>query len=234
MDKIIITDAIATKRYIFKGTELDVEGECDYIPQTKEVVRIRGSFYTKEEEKAYIGNFDGEWDGGKLNYSIHSMTAENAEKVVGVIEDVDEYVQQIADMDEPEIPEPTPEELLARAKSAKIEEIDTYNTSSDVNSFSIGEQVMWLTVQERQQIATQISAHEAAGREAMTRWFNGQEFTFPIVTWKQMLAALEVYAGDALNVTEAHKAAVMALTTIADVEAFDITTGYPPKLEFNV
>ena len=89
---------------------------------------------------------------------------------------------------------------------------------------------MWLNVEERQQLATQISANEAIGRESMTRWFNGVSFTFPIAQWKQMLVALEVYAGDALNVTEAHKAAVNALTTVADVEAYDYTANYPEKL----
>lgn len=47
-----------------------------------------------------------------------------------------------------------------------------------------------------------------------------------------MLVALEVYAGDALNVTESHKAAVNALETIEEVDNFDITTGYPDKLSF--
>ena len=56
---------------------------------------------------------------------------------------------------------------------------------------------MWLTVSERQQIATQISANEAMGRETMTKWYNGIEFTYPLAQWKQMLVVLEVYAGDA-------------------------------------
>ena len=91
---------------------------------------------------------------------------------------------------------------------------------------------MWLTVDERQQLATQISANEAVGRETMTKWFNGTEYTFTIAQWKQMLVAVEVYAGDALNVTESHKAAVNALSTIEAVESYDYTTNYPPKLVF--
>jgi hypothetical protein len=129
-------------------------------------------------------------------------------------------------------PEPTPEELLEHARQEKLMEIDSYDQSPAVNSFTINGQEMWLTVEERQQIATQISANEAVGRETMTRYFGGQEFTFPISTWKQMLVAVEVYAGDALNVTEAHKATVEAMTNIEDVEAFDITDGYPEKLVF--
>jgi hypothetical protein len=91
---------------------------------------------------------------------------------------------------------------------------------------------MWLTAEERQQIATQISANEAVGRDNMTRWFGSHNFAFPLATWKQMLVALEVYAGDAINVTEAHKAAIEALATIEDVEAYDFTANYPPKPVF--
>lgn len=121
---------------------------------------------------------------------------------------------------------------LEEAKREKIREIEDYDRSEAVNSFTIGNQTMWLTVSERQQLATQINSNEAIGRETMTRWFNGYEFTYPIASWKQMLIALEVYAGDALNVTEAHKAAVNALNDIESVDNFDITAGYPDKLSF--
>lgn len=129
-------------------------------------------------------------------------------------------------------PTPVPTDPLERAKVAKINAIEAYDKSDSVNSFTLGGQRMWLTVEEREQIATQISANEAVGRSEMTRWFGGHDFTFPLAIWKQMLVALEVYAGDALNVTESHKAAVMAMESVEDVEAFDITAGYPEKLVF--
>lgn len=129
-------------------------------------------------------------------------------------------------------PVPPPTDPLERAKVAKVNAIEAYDKSDNVNSFTLGEQKMWLTVEEREQIATQISANEAVERNTMTRWFGGHDFTFPLATWKQMLVALEVYAGDALNVTESHKAAVMAMESVEDVEAFDITQGYPEKLVF--
>ena len=129
-------------------------------------------------------------------------------------------------------PAPTPEQLLERAKANKIAELEAYDQSDAVDSFTIDGNTMWLTVEERQQIATQISANEAVGRADMTRWFNGISYTFPLSTWKQMLVALEVYAGDAINVTEAHKAAINALTTVEAVEAYDFTTNYPTKPSF--
>lgn len=117
-------------------------------------------------------------------------------------------------------------------KEQKLEEIEQYDKSSEVNSFTIGDYEMWLSVDERQQIATQIAANEAIGRETMTKWFNGQQFTFSIEQWKQMLTMLEIYAGDALNVTEQHKAEVRMLDNIEDIQQYDITIGYPEKIIF--
>lgn len=124
------------------------------------------------------------------------------------------------------------ERTLEEAKKEKIQEIDNYDKSDAVNSFTINGQSMWLSVEEREQLASQISANEAVERENMTRWFGGVSYTFPIATWKQMLVALEVYAGDALNITEWHKSSVNALDTIEAVDAYDYTTDYPEKLSF--
>ena len=129
-------------------------------------------------------------------------------------------------------PVPTPEERLAQAKRQKIAELEAYDQSDAVDNFTINGNPMWLTVEERQQIATQISANEAVGRTSMTRWFGGHSFTFPIATWKQMLVALEVYCGDALNITESHKAAIESLLTVQEVENYDFTVNYPPKPVF--
>lgn len=129
-------------------------------------------------------------------------------------------------------PEPTPEQLLERAKQQKIAELMAYDSSDAVNSFTLGGQTIWLTRDERTQIDESINAYEASGATQMTKYFGGVAYTFALTLWKQMLNALIVYASEALNVTEAHKAAIEALTTIEAVEAYDFTTNYPPKLAF--
>ena len=130
-------------------------------------------------------------------------------------------------------PEPTSEELLARAKSGKLGEIEAYDQSNAVNEFLLGGNPMWLDASTRQQLRISIEAYQATGAETVTKWFGGQEYTFPTSAWLQMLNTLEVYAAEALNVTEAHKVAVNAMEDIEAVEAFDITAGYPEKLNFN-
>ena len=128
------------------------------------------------------------------------------------------------------VPTYTAEELLAMAKSRKLAEIEAYDQSDAVNSFTLGGQSMWLDAMTRQQLRTSIEAYQAQGIETVTKWFGGAQFTFPTAAWLLMLNALEVYAAEALNVTEAHRAAVAALDTIEAVEEYDYTTGYPQQL----
>lgn len=127
-------------------------------------------------------------------------------------------------------PEPTAAELLAQAKFDKIAEIEDYDASDAVNQFLLGSVPMWLDAPTRQQLRISIEAYQSMGATQVTKWFMGEQFTFPVETWLQMLNALEVYAAEALNVTESHKAAVNALTSIDDIESYDITVGYPQKL----
>lgn len=129
-------------------------------------------------------------------------------------------------------PVPTEEELLQEAKLNKIAEIEDYDKSDAVNSFSIGGVDMWLDFNLRQQLRTSIIAYQKLNEQTVTKWFNGVEYTFTTEQWMTMLNTLEVYASEALNVTEAHKAEVNALTSIQDIENYDITLDYPNKLQF--
>jgi len=129
-------------------------------------------------------------------------------------------------------PAPTPQELLDKAKRDKITELEEYDNSSAVNEFTIGGSPMWLTHDERAQISQSITAYKATGATSMTKWFNGVAYTFELTAWEYMLNTLLVYASEALNVTESHKAAINALTDVEDVEGYDFTTGYPNKLAF--
>ena len=129
-------------------------------------------------------------------------------------------------------PEPTPEQLLESAKANKIAELEAYDQSDAVNSFSVNGQEMWLDAQTRQQLRISLDANQQAGRETVTKWFDGVQYTYPIDVWYYMLGQVEVYAGDALNVTEAHKAAINALESVGDVEDYNFRHGYPEKLSF--
>lgn len=126
---------------------------------------------------------------------------------------------------------PTQAELLEQARANKLAELEAYDSSNAVNSFTLNNVPMWLDYATRQQLRTSIEAYQAQGIEQVTKWFNGVQFTFPTATWLYMLNQLEVYASDALNVTESHKAAIKSLGSIEDIEEYDFTLGYPNKIE---
>lgn len=128
--------------------------------------------------------------------------------------------------------DPTEDELLEKAKTAKMAEIDRYNSSANVNAFTVTGSPMWLDFDLRARLKNSIDAADAEGRETLTKNYGGDDFTYPIAVWRQMFATVENYAGDCQNVTEAHKAAVQAMTTVSEVESFDVTVGYPPNPVF--
>ena len=129
-------------------------------------------------------------------------------------------------------PAPTPEQLLESAKVSKIAQLEAYDQSDTVNSFTVNGQEMWLDVATRQQLKTSLDAYKAAEAETVAKWFNGIKYEFPLSIWEQMLNALEIYAAEALNVTEQHKYNIQQLDTLEAVAEYDFTTGSPNKLVF--
>lgn len=142
--------------------------------------------------------------------------------------------QQLAEWGfEPYTP-PVPARTLEVAKSEKIAEITAYDTSEAVNSFTLDGDTMWISRDDRISLMNSTTILKNAGQEATTLWYGGQKYTLPCDTLIQMLSALEVYALQCYDVTEEHKAAVNALTTIEEVDAYEYTTGYPEHLTFSV
>lgn len=129
---------------------------------------------------------------------------------------------------------PTEEDLLNMAKEYKLFEINNYDSSDNVNIFFLGGYPLWLDAQTRQTLRISIDAYISIGAQTVTKWFEGQQFTFPTTAWITMLNALEVYAAEALNITEMHRANIMAMDNIEEIENYDITEGYPEKLDLSV
>lgn len=124
---------------------------------------------------------------------------------------------------------PTLEDIKAR----KVDEILSYDSSSAVNEFSMGGLPIWLDKATRAGLLLRFEAESKVGRETTTLWYGGQSFTLPLAQAQQILIALELYASECYDRTQAHIAAVNAMETIDAVNAYDYTTGYPAKLEFN-
>lgn len=129
-------------------------------------------------------------------------------------------------------PEPTPEELLALALRDKRRNIGCYDKSSAVNQFYISDTPMWLDKETRTGLKLRFEAEIAMGKTDTTLWADGVQYPLSLETAIQMLYALEVYASQSYDNTQAHLAAIDALMTVEEVEAYDHTSGYPEKLRF--
>lgn len=131
-------------------------------------------------------------------------------------------------------PEPSDEEKLETARAAKLAEITAYDISTDVNQFTVNGVGMWFEPSERATIQRGVESCQTLGRTTYEVTYNGKQLSIPCDTALKVLAQIEVYALDCLSVTNRHKTAVGALTTVADVEAYDYKSGYPEKLSFTI
>lgn len=129
-------------------------------------------------------------------------------------------------------PELTPEQILANAKRDKKYEINNYDSSSNVNEFYIKEMPVWLDKNTRSGLMLRFNSELAMKKENTTLWYNGISFTLPLNSAIQMLYALEVYASECYDNTQAHLANVDKMETLDSVLEYNYTVGYPDKLHF--
>lgn len=123
---------------------------------------------------------------------------------------------------------------LAQAKREVLKKIDAYDTSPAVNGFALNGTVVWLDKATRVGLMNSTSITKAMGQPTTTLWLGESKMEVPCDTAIQLLSALEMYALECFNVTAAHKKAVSELTSIEEVEKYDITAGYPAQLRMEV
>jgi len=132
---------------------------------------------------------------------------------------------------------PTPQPYVPTLQDVieeKISEINEYDTSENVNSFSINGVEGWIDRNTRVALLHAIDVVEANGGTEYTVWFVGTPMTLPIPTIKNFLSALELYAIEAFNVTNRHILEVNQLESIEAVNAYDITAGYPTHISIEI
>lgn len=130
-------------------------------------------------------------------------------------------------------PVSTEAEKLNIAKQNKLYEIEQYDNSSSVNSFTLNSKERWLKNDLRRSLSYSTNILKEDGEKTVDIWFDTECETMNIDNALYMLKTLEVYAKQTNNVTHQHKAEVMAFTSIEEVESYDITKGYPEKLVFS-
>ena len=123
-----------------------------------------------------------------------------------------------------------PENKLQQAIEEKVAEIRAYNDSNAVNEFTLDGMTAWVDLEKRLPIHRDIVLDIEKGKEESTIWLNGHKLVLNSQLALRMINALESYAYQAYNVTQTHIFAVKQLTSVEEVEKYDHTTNYPPKL----
>lgn len=123
-----------------------------------------------------------------------------------------------------------PENKLQQAIDAKVAEIKAYDNSEAVNSFSLNGMSAWICREDRIGTRRAIELDIENGKTESEIWLNGFKLVVNSQLALKLLDAVGHYAYAAYNVTQAHIFAVKQLTTVEEVEKYDHTTNYPPKL----
>ena len=124
--------------------------------------------------------------------------------------------------------------LLNAAKQRKLDEITAYNTSDNVDAFLLNGEKHWLTRDERAMAKLSTEARQRLGHYTTEQCLGGKFYTIPCDTLLTMLARLEDYALSCFNYAIRQQAEVNALTSLEEVEDYDVTKGYPEMLNFTI
>lgn len=114
----------------------------------------------------------------------------------------------------------------------KVFEIQKFDKSVNVNSFVLGDNLMWLDKSTRVGLFNSILIEKQMGKTNTVLWYDATKYIIPISDALSMLNEIEIYALNCYNVTQSHIAAVRSLQTIEEIENYDYTIGYPTKLSF--
>ena len=128
-------------------------------------------------------------------------------------------------------PEKSP---LDRAKELVLREIDQYDTSPNVNGFTLNGVQVWLSKDTRVGLMNSTTIERDLGQETTELWLGEHNLIIKCDLAIQLLQQLEVYALKCFNVTATHKKEVNSLSTIEEINSYDITKDYPEKLVINI
>lgn len=124
--------------------------------------------------------------------------------------------------------------LLNAAKQRKRCEITAYNTSDNVDAFLLNGEKRWLTRDERAMAKLSTEARQRLGHYTTEQCLGGKFYTIPCDTLLTMLARLEDYALACFNYAIRQQVEVNALTSLEEVENYDVSKGYPEMLTFTI
>lgn len=128
------------------------------------------------------------------------------------------------------------EEYEAKKLQTEIEniiyEIKSYDSSVEINSFYVNDEMIWLDKFTRTGLMLRLQSEQMLGDTETTLWYGSKKFVLPIDEAMSMLYKIEKYASQCYDTTQMHIANVETMTNIDDIKHYDYTSGYPEKLRF--
>lgn len=125
------------------------------------------------------------------------------------------------------------ENKLKKAIEVKVAEIKVYDSSEAVNSFSLNGMPVWIGREDRIGTRRAIELDIENGKTESEIWLNGFKLVVNSQLALKLLDAVGHYAYQAYNVTQAHIFNVKQLASVEEVEKYDHTKNYPPKLNLS-
>ncbi len=116
----------------------------------------------------------------------------------------------------------------------KIEQIEKYNVSENVDRFYVNDMPMWLNRELRNSLMSRFNAEKNTGIEITNIWYEGMNIVLPVDNAIEMLIDLELYASQCFDNTHRHLYNVKQLPTIEEIEAYDYTVGYPENKHYTI
>lgn len=135
-----------------------------------------------------------------------------------------------------EIQEPSEETLVSFAKMAKIQELEAYDKSTNVNEFYVDGKSMWLDNYTRVSLSYTLVILENTGKTSTTLWTQGTNpvsLYLPIEVIRSILSEVELYAKECYDVTAQHKSNINHLSSVESIENYDYKCNYPEKLSYS-
>lgn len=126
------------------------------------------------------------------------------------------------------------EPSTATIKQSLINLQKEYDSSDEVNIFYINNQPAWMDKATRVGLMNSMNILEQAGQTQYTVWLNNTPYTADIAMFKQVIAAVELYAMQCYAVTEQHLAEIEQLNSREEYLNYKVHTGYPEKLNFTI
>lgn len=127
--------------------------------------------------------------------------------------------------------EPT-EVIIEKAKKQKINEVKKFDSSSEVNSFFLNDQQLWLDKATRVGLMNTLETLISLNIPKYALWFNYVSYELDVDDAITMLKSLEFYAVKSFAATQKHIRNILDLTTEEEILLYNYKADYPEVLTF--